>query len=326
VQLHRRALLRLAAGAAAVPTSSRIARAQGFPSRPVRIVVGFSPGGTLDIVARLIGQRLSEQLGQQFVIENRGGAGGSLGAEVVVRAPPDGSTLLLCNSGDLVNETIYDKKLSFNFLRDVAPVASIANGPLVLVVHPSVPAMTIPEFIAHIKANRSEVSFGSAGIGTVPHMAGELFKAMAGVDLLHVPYRGLAPALNDLLGGQVQAVFSSIPPAVEHIRAGKLRAVAVTSTVRSETLPDVPTVGVFLPGYEATLMVGIGAPKDTPAEIVERLSKEINAALADPSVKARFADLGLVPLSMTSAEFGNFIANETEKWGRVIRAANIKAG
>jgi tripartite-type tricarboxylate transporter receptor subunit TctC len=324
VRLHRRALLRLAAGAAAVPTLSWIARAQAFPSRPVRIVVGYSPGGTLDIAARLIGQSLSERLGQQFVIENRGGAGGTLGAEAVVRAPPDGYTLLLCSSGDVVNTIIYDK-LSFNFIHDIVPVASIANGPLVLVVNPSFPAKTIPEFIAYIKANPGAVSFGSAGIGTVPQMAGELFKVMAGVDMLHVPYRGLGPALSGLLGGQVQAVFSSMPTAVGHIRGGTLRAVAVTSTAPSEALPNVPTVGVFLPGYEASLMVGIGAPKDTPAEIVERLNKEINAALADPSTKARLADLGVVPLPMTSADFSNLIANETEKWGKVIRAANIKA-
>jgi tripartite-type tricarboxylate transporter receptor subunit TctC len=324
VRLHRRALLRLAAGAAAVPTLSWIARAQAFPSRPVRIVVGYSPGGTLDIAARLIGQSLSERLGQQFVIENRGGAGGTLGAEAVVRAPPDGYTLLLCSSGDVVNTIIYDK-LSFNFIHDIVPVASIANGPLVLVVNPSFPAKTIPEFIAYIKANPGAVSFGSAGIGTVPQMAGELFKVMAGVDMLHVPYRGLGPALSGLLGGQVQAVFSSMPTAVGHIRGGTLRAVAVTSTAPSEALPNVPTVGVFLPGYEASLMVGIGAPKDTPAEIVERLNKEINAALADPSTKARLADLGVVPLPMTSADFSNLIANETEKWGKVIRAANIRA-
>jgi tripartite-type tricarboxylate transporter receptor subunit TctC len=324
VRLDRRALLRLAAGAAAVPTPSWIARAQAFPSRPVRIVVGYSPGGTLDIAARLIGQSLSERLGQQFVIENRGGAGGTLGAEAVVRAPPDGYTLLLCSSGDVVNTIIYDK-LSFNFIHDIVPVASIANGPLVLVVNPSFPAKTIPEFIAYIKANPGAVSFGSAGIGTVPQMAGELFKVMAGVDMLHVPYRGLGPALSGLLGGQVQAVFSSMPTAVGHIRGGTLRAVAVTSTAPSEALPNVPTVGVFLPGYEASLMVGIGAPKDTPAEIVERLNKEINAALADPSTKARLADLGVVPLPMTSADFSNLIANETEKWGKVIRAANIKA-
>jgi tripartite-type tricarboxylate transporter receptor subunit TctC len=324
VRLDRRALLRLAAGAAAVPTPSWIARAQDFPSRPVRIIVGYSPGGTLDIAARLIGQSLSERLGQQFVIENRGGAGGTLGAEAVVRAPPDGYTLLLCSSGDVVNAIIYDK-LSFNFIRDVVPVASIASGPLVLVVNPSFPAKTIPEFIAYIKANPGAVSFGSAGIGTVPQMAGELFKVMAGVDMLHVPYRGLGPALSGLLGGQIQAVFSSMPTAVGHIRGGTLRAVAVTSAVRSEILPDVPTVGVFLPGYEASLMVGIGAPKDTPTEIVERLNKEINAALADPSTKARLADLGVVPLPMASADFSNLIGNETEKWGKVIRAANIKA-
>ena len=318
-------MLRLAAGAAALPAVSRIAQAQSYPSRPVHIIVGFPPGGSIDIVARLIGQWLSERLGQQFVVENRGGAGGSLGAEAVVRAPPDGYTLLLCNSGDAVNATIYDK-LNFNFIRDIAPVASIANGPLVLVVRPSFPVTTVPDFIAYAKANPGKVSFGSAGIGTVPQMAGELFKAMAGVNLVHVPYRGLGPALNDLLGGTVQAVFSTMPPASGHMKAGTLRALAVTSTTRSEALPDVPTVGDFLPGYEATLMAGLAAPKKTPTEIVERLNKETNAAIADPKMKARLADLGVVPLPMTSADFGKLIAYETEKWAKVIRAANIKAG
>jgi len=325
MRLHRRAMLRLAAGAAALPAVSRIAQAQSYPSRPVHIIVGFPPGGSIDIVARLIGQWLSERLGQQFVVENRGGAGGSLGAEAVVRAPPDGYTLLLCNSGDAVNATIYDK-LNFNFIRDIAPVASIANGPLVLVVRPSFPVTTVPDFIAYAKANPGKVSFGSAGIGTVPQMAGELFKAMAGVNLVHVPYRGLGPALNDLLGGTVQAVFSTMPPASGHMKAGTLRALAVTSTTRSEALPDVPTVGDFLPGYEATLMAGLAAPKKTPTEIVERLNKETNAAIADPKMKARLADLGVVPLPMTSADFGKLIAYETEKWAKVIRAANIKAG
>ncbi len=318
-------MLRLAAGAAALPAVSRIAQAQSYPSRPVHIIVGFPPGGSIDIVARLIGQWLSERLGQQFVVENRGGAGGSLGAEAVVRAPPDGYTLLLCNSGDAVNATIYDK-LNFNFIRDIAPVASIANGPLVLVVRPSFPVTTVPDFIAYAKANPGKVSFGSAGIGTVPQMAGELFKAMAGVNLVHVPYRGLGPALNDLLGGTVQAVFSTMPPASGHMKAGTLRALAVTSTTRSEALPDVPTVDDFLPGYEATLMAGLAAPKKTPTEIVERLNKETNAAIADPKMKARLADLGVVPLPMTSADFGKLIAYETEKWAKVIRAANIKAG
>jgi tripartite-type tricarboxylate transporter receptor subunit TctC len=323
MKLPRRTFLHLAAGAAALPAVSRFARAQTYPSRPVRIVVGFAAGSASDIIARLIGQRLSERLGQPFVSENRGGAGGSLGAEAVVRAPPDGYTLLLCGSADAINATVYDR-LSFNFIRDIAPVASIAQGPLVLVVHPSFPAKTVPEFIAYTKANPGKVSFGSAGIGTVAQLAGELFKAMAGVDLVHVPYRGLAPAITDLIGGQVQAVFSTMPPAIEQVRASKLRALAVTSTMRSEALPDLPTIGDFLPGYEATLMNGLGAPKNTPTEIVERLNEKINAALSDPGMKARLADLGNVPVSMTSADFGKYLAKETEKWGKVIRAANIK--
>jgi tripartite-type tricarboxylate transporter receptor subunit TctC len=240
-----------------------------------------------------------------------------------VRAPPDGYTLLLCGSPDAINATLYDK-LSFNFIRDIAPIASIARGPNVLVVHPSFPAKTIPEFIAHAKANPGKVDFASAGIGSVSHMAGELFMAMAGVNMVHVPYRGLAPALTDLLGGQVQAIFSTTPPSIENVRAGKLRALAVTSAVRSEALPDLTTIGDFLPGYEATLLTGLGAPKTTRTEIIERLNKEINAALADPGMKARLADLGNVPVPMTSADFGKLIADETEKWGKVIRTANIK--
>jgi len=323
MKLLRRAFLRLVAGAAALPALPRIAQAQTYPSQPVHIVVGFATGSSGDIMARLVGQWLSDRLGQPFVIENRGGAGGSLGAEAVVRMPPNGYTLLLCGSPEVINATLNDK-LSFNFIRDIAPVASIARGPTVLVVHPSFPAKTIPEFITYTKANPGKVNFGSAGIGTVAHMAGELFKAMAGVNMVHVPYRGLAPALTDLLGGQVQAIFSTLPPAIEHVRAGKLRALAVTSDMRSEALPDLPTIGDFLRGYEATLMTGLGAPKNVPAEIVERLNKEINAALADPGMKARLADLGNVPAPMTSADFGKLLANETEKWRKVIRTANIK--
>jgi tripartite-type tricarboxylate transporter receptor subunit TctC len=324
MKLPRRKFLHLAAGAAALPAVSRIARAQAYPARPVRIVVGFATGSAADILARLIGQSLSARLGQPFIIENRGGAGGTLGAEAVVRAPPDGYTLLLCGSPDAFNATIYDK-LNFNFIRDIAPVASIAHGPLVLVVHPSFPAKTVPEFIAHAKANSGKINFGSAGIGTVAHMAGELFMVMAGVRLVHMPYRGLAPALTDLLGGQVQAIFSTMPPSIAQIRTGTLRALGVTSAVRSEALPDLSTIGDFLPGYDATLLSGLGAPKNVPAEIVDRLNKEINAALGDPGVKARLADLGSEPVSMASADFGKLLAAETEKWGKVIRAANIKA-
>jgi tripartite-type tricarboxylate transporter receptor subunit TctC len=296
-----------------VPAVSHIARAQAYPSRPVRIIFGLASGSAGDILARLIGQWLSERLGQPFVIENRVGAGGTVAAEAVVRSPPDGYTLLACGSPDVINATLNDK-LKFVFLRDIAPVAGIARGPHVLVVNPAFPAKTIPEFIAHAKA----------GIGTMAHMAPELFKVMAEIDMVHVPYRGVAPALTDLIGGQVQAVFSTTPPAIEHIRAGKLRALAVTSAARSEALPELPTIGHFLPGYEATFMVGLGGPKNVPAEIVDRLNREVNTALAEPGIRARLADLGTVPLPMTSTDFGKLLAEETEKWGKVIRAANIK--
>jgi tripartite-type tricarboxylate transporter receptor subunit TctC len=310
--------------AATLTLTSYIVRAQAYPTRPVRIIVGFGSGSAFDILARLIGQWLSDRLGQPFIIENRGGAGGNLGTETVVRAPADGYTLLLCGSPDAINATLYDK-LSFTFIRDIAPVAGIARGPNVLVVHPSFPARTVSEFIAHAKANPGKIDFGSAGVGSVSHMAGELFKAMASVNLVHVPYRGLAPAITDLIGGQVQAIFATMPPSIELVKTGKLRALAVTSTVRSEALPDLPTIGEVLPGYEVIFVAALGAPRNTPAEIVERLNREINAALADPGVKARLADLGNEPMPMTPAGFGKFIADETEKWGKVIRAANIKA-
>jgi len=322
--IPRRRFMHLAAGTMALPAVSRIARAQTYPNRPVRIVVGFTAGSASDILTRLIGQWLSERFGQPFVIENRGGAGGSLGAETVVRATPDGYTLLYSSSADAINATAYSN-LAFNFIRDIAPVASIARGPNVLVVHPSFPAKTVPEFIAHAKTNPGKVNFASAGIGTVAQMAGELFKAMAGIDLVHVPYRGLGPALSDLIGGQVQSIFSTMPPVIELVRTGKLRALGVTSATRSESLPDLPTIGDFLPGYEVTLLSGLGAPKNTPAEVVERLNKEVNAALADSGFKSHLADLGNVPVSMSSADFGKLLADETEKWARVIRAANIKA-
>ncbi len=323
MKLPRRRFLHLAAGAAVLPVVLRTARAQTYPTRPVHIVVGYAPGSAADILSRLISKSLSERLGQPFVIENRGGAGGTLGAEAVVRALPDGYTLLFCGSPDTFNATLYDK-LNFNFIRDITPVVGIARGPLVLVVHPSFPAKTIPEFIAYTKANPNKVNFASAGIGTVAHMAGELFMAMAGVKLVHVPYRGLGQAMTDLLGGQVQAIFSTMPPAIAHIKAGNLRALAVTSAMRSPVLPDLPTIGDFLPGYEATLLNGLGAPKDTPAEIVERLNKETNASLADPAMKAQLADLGSEPLAMTPADFGKLLADEADKWARVIRTANIK--
>jgi tripartite-type tricarboxylate transporter receptor subunit TctC len=294
MKLPRRQFLHLAAGAAALPAVSRFAWAQAYPLRPVRIIVGFGSGSAADILARLIGQWLSERLGQPFVIENRSGAGGNLGTEAVVRAPPDGYTLLLCASTDTINARLHDK-LNFSFIRDIAPVAGIGRGPNVLVVHPSFPAKTVPEFIAHAKANPGKVSFGSAGIGSVSHVSGELFKAMAGVNMVHVPYRSLAPALTDLIGGQVQVIFSSTPPSIEFVRAGKLRALAVTSATSSQALPDLPSIGDFLPGYEASLVTGLCAPRNIPAESIERLNKEINAALADQGMKARLADLGNAP-------------------------------
>jgi tripartite-type tricarboxylate transporter receptor subunit TctC len=323
LKLPRRGFLHLAASAAALLVSPRIAHAQTYPSRPVRIIVGFAPGSAADILSRLIGKSLSERLGQPFVIENRGGAGGTLGAEAVVRATPDGYTLLFCGSPDTFNATLYDK-LSFNFIGDIAPVASISRGPLVLVVAPSFPAKTIGEFIAYTKANPEKVNFASAGTGSVAHMAGELFMAMAGVKLVHVPYRGLGQAMTDLLGGQVQAIFSTMPPAIGHINAGRLRALAITSAMRSPVLPDLPTIGDVLPGYEATLLQGLGAPKSVPAGIIDRLNREANAALADPAMKARLADLGSEPVAMAPADFGQLLAAEAEKWAKVIRTANLK--
>jgi tripartite-type tricarboxylate transporter receptor subunit TctC len=320
---HRRHFLHLAAGATALPVISRFAWAQTYPTQPVRIIVGFGPGGAPDILARLIGQWLSERLGQPFVVENRPGGGGNVGTELVVRAPPDGYTLLLVSLTNIVNATLYDN-LNFNFIRDIAPVASISREPLGMEVNPSFPANTVPEFIAYAKANPGKINMASPGIGTTPHMAGELFMFMTGVKMVHVPYRSSAPALTDLLGGQVQMMFSPLPSSIEYVRAGKLRALAVTTATRSAALPDIPTVGDFVPGYEAATFFGIGAPKNTPAEIVERLNKEINAGLTDPNLKARLTDLGSVPTPVTPAELGKFIADETEKWGKVIRAANIK--
>jgi len=323
MKLPRRQLLQLAAGTAALPFSSRVAWAQPYPAQPVRILVGLAAGGSNDIIARLMGQWLSERLGQQFVIDNRPGAGGNIATEAVVRAPSDGYTLLLVGSANAINATLYDK-IKFNFLRDIAPAASIARQPFVMLVHPSVPAKTVPEFIAYAKTNPGKISMASAGIGSAPHLAGELFKMMARLDMVHVPYRGAAPALTDLLGGQVQLYFAGVASSIEYIRAGKLRALAVTSATRSEVLPDIPVVGEFVPGYETSVWFGIGAPRNTPAEIIDKLNKEINAGLADPNVKARFADLGNTVLPGSTADFGKFIADETEKWAKVIRGANIK--
>jgi tripartite-type tricarboxylate transporter receptor subunit TctC len=323
MKLPRRKFLRLAAGAGALPAVSRLAWAQAYPSRPVRIVVGLAPGGANDTTARLMGQWLSERLGQQFVIENRPGAGTNIATEMVVRAPADGYTLLLVGAAQAVNATLYEK-LNFNFIRDIAPVASLVRLPLVMVVNPSLPTKTGPEFVAYAKANPGRISMASAGNGSAPHVAGELFKMMAGIDMVHVPYRGGGPAVTDLIAGQVQVLFAGAPESIEHIRAGRLRPLAVTDTTRLEALPDIPTVADFVPGYEASVLFGVGAPRNTPTEIVERLNKEINAGLADPKIKERFAVLGGTPLAGSPADFGKLIAEETEKWGKVIKFAGIK--
>jgi tripartite-type tricarboxylate transporter receptor subunit TctC len=322
--LARRTFLQLAAGAAALPALPRAAAGQAWPTRPLRLVVGFPAGGTTDIAARLIGQWLSERLGQPVVIENRPGAGANLAAETVVRAPPDGYTLLAATSSNVINTTFYEK-LSFNFVRDIAMVAGVTRSPLVLEVNPSLPVKSVPELIAHAKANPGKITLASFGTGTTSHVAGELFKMTAGVDMLHVPYRGSAPLVTDLLSGQVQAAFDNLPASIEHIRAGKLRALAVGTTERSQALPDVPTVAEFLPGFEASAWVAVGAPKATPAEIVDKLNREINAGLADPKIKARLAELGGTVFVGAPADFDKLVAEQTEKWGKVIRAANIKA-
>jgi tripartite-type tricarboxylate transporter receptor subunit TctC len=318
---RRRFLQRLAAGAAALSAVARIARAQSYPARPVRIVVGFAAGGTGDILVRLIGQRLSERLGQTFVVDNRPGGGGNISTEVVVRAPPDGYTLLQVGTSHAINTTLY--KLDFDLIRDIVPVAGIARAHLVMLVHPSFPARTVPEFIAHAKANPGKINMASAGSGSSPRLAGELFKLMTGIDMVHVPYRGGAPAMSDLIAGQVQVMFSNLP-AVEYIRAGKLRALAVTTATRSDELADVPTVGEFVPGYEASAWYGLGAPKGSPAGIIETLNKETNAALVDPMIKARLADFGGRALTGSPIDFGRLIAEETEKWAKVVKFANIK--
>ena len=324
MKLPRRHFLHLAAGAAALPAFSRIASALDYPTRPVHWIVGFTPGGGNDIVARLMGQWLSERTGQQFVIENRPGAGTNIATEAVVNAPPDGYTLLFAGSPNAVNATLYDR-LNFNFISDIAPVAGIVRVANVMVVHPSVPATTVPEFIAYAKANPGRINFASPGIGTSSQMSGELFKMMTGVNMIHVPYRGTAPAITDLLGGQVQVSFVSMPGSIEYIRAGKLRALAVTTATRSTALPDIPTVDEFVPGYEASLFYGAGAPRKTPAEIIEKLNREIDAGLADPKLQTQLVGLGGTVLTGSPADFGNFIANETEKWAKVIRAAGIRA-
>ncbi len=319
----RRRFLQLAAGAAVLPILPRIAMAQAYPARAVRIIVPVAPGGALDILARVMAQWLSERLGQSFIIENRPGAGTNIGIEAVVRAAPDGYTLLLIPSSVTTNATLY-ANLNFNFIRDIAPVAMISTLPLVMEVNLSVPARTVPEFIAYTKANPGKVTMASGGTGSTSHVGGELFKMMTGADMLHVPYRGGAPALTDLLGGQVQVMFSPLPESIATIKAGKVRALAVTTATRSEALPDVPPVADFVKGFEASTWQGIGAPTGTPAEIIDSLNKEINAALADPKIKSRLADLGSIPTPMSPADFEKLIVAETEKWAKVIRAANIK--
>jgi tripartite-type tricarboxylate transporter receptor subunit TctC len=323
MKLRRREFLHLAAGAAVLPAVSHIARAQAWPTRPVRIVVGVAPGGSNDILARLMGQWLSERLGQPFIIENRPGGSSNIATEAVVRAPADGYTLLMVNPNNAINATLYDK-LNFVFVRDIAPVASFFRGPNVLVVNPSVPAKSVPELIAYAKANPGKLNFASVGIGSNLHLSGELFKMMAGVDMVPVHYRGSGPAFTDLIGGRVQVYFPGTASSIGYIGAGKLRALALTTATRSDALPDLPTVGEFVPGYEASTWFGLGAPKATPAEIVDKLNKEINAALDDPQMKARIAELGGTPFPGSPAAFGKHLADETEKWGKVVRAANIK--
>jgi tripartite-type tricarboxylate transporter receptor subunit TctC len=323
MKLPRRQFLHLAAGAAALPALTRTAGAQAYPVKPVRIVVGFAAGGGSDINARVISQWLSERLGQQFVIEDRPGAGTNIATEAVVKSPPDGYTLLMVTPANAINATLYDK-LNFVFLRDIVPVAGTIRVPNVMEVNPSVPVKTLPEFIAYAKANPGKVNFASGGTGSSSHLAGELFRVMAGVNMLHVPYRGGAPALTDLMGGQVQMMFDPVPTSIEYIKAGKVRALAVSTATRSEALPDLPALGDFLPGFEASNWYGVGAPKNTPVEIAEKLNKEINAALADPEMKARFADLGGTVIPGSPAQFAKLIADETEKWAKVIRSANIK--
>ncbi len=323
MKLPRRQFLKLSVGAFAVPAVSGIARAQTYPTRPVRVIVGYAAGGASDIAARLIGQRLYVRLGQSFVIENRPGAASNLATETVVHAPPDGHTLLLVSASNAINATLYDK-LNYNFIRDIAPVGSITRGPLVMLVNQSFPATTAAEFIAHAKANPGQINMASAGVGSPQHLAGELFSAMAGIKMLHVPYRGAPPALTDLIGGQVQVYFGSTSGAISYVRSGQLRALAVTSAARSEALPDTPAVNEFVPGYEATTWYGFGAPKGTSAAIIEKLNAEINAALGDATIKSRMAELGGTALPGSPAEFAKLIADETERWGKAVKFSGVK--
>jgi tripartite-type tricarboxylate transporter receptor subunit TctC len=323
MKFPRRQFLQLAAGGALLPAVSTIAKAQAYPSRPVRLIIGYTPGGSADLTARLMGQWLSERLGQPFVIENRPGGGTNIATEAVVRAAPDGYTLLLAAPANAVNATLYDK-LNFNFLRDVEPVAGIIRFPNVVVVNPQVPVKTIHELIAYAKANPGKLNMASSGNGSTIHMSGELFKMLTGINMVHVPYRGGAPALTDMISGQVQVMFDNIPTCAEHVKSGKLRGLAVTSTTRSEVLPDLPTVSDFLPGYEASAWYGIVAPKNTPAEMIETLNKATNAVLADPAAKTRFAELGAILLPGSAADFGKLLADETEKWGKVVKFSGAR--
>jgi tripartite-type tricarboxylate transporter receptor subunit TctC len=323
MNLPRRRFLRLAAATAALPALSRNAGAQAYPSQPVRIIVGFAAGSGSDIMARLMAQWLTERVGQQFIIENRPGGGGNVGTEAVVKAPPDGYTLLKVVPANTVNDTLYEK-LPFNFIRDIAPVAGMVRVPYFVVVNPSLPVATVPELIAYAKANPGKLNFASAGVGTGIHMSGELFKLMAGVNMVHVPYRGAGNAMTDLIAGQVQLMFDTSQASIPHIKAGKVRALAVTTAARSELLPELPTVADAVPGYEASGSFGFGAPRNTPVDIVEKLNREINAALADPKARARIAELGGEPLAGPPAAYGRMLAEEAEKWGKVVRAANIK--
>lgn len=319
----RRQFLHLTAAAAALPALSRLAWAQTYPTAPVTLIVAAPPGGTADFLARLIGQRLSERLGQQFIVANRPGASTTIGTELVVNADPDGYTLLLVSPGNAINATLQEN-LKYNFIRDIAPVAGLLRAPNVMEVHPSVPAKTVPEFIAYAKANPGKINYGSAGIGTSLHVTGELLKMMAGIDMVHVPYEGTPQALAGLLSGEVQLMFDNVSTSIDHIEAGRLTALAVTTATRSDKFPDLPTVGDFLPGFEASAFFGVGAPKDTPSEVIDRLNKEINAGLADPEIKARLAELAGPALPGSPADFGKLIADETDKWGKVIKFAGIK--
>ena len=323
MKFPRRQFLHLAAGAALLPAVSRTARAQSYPTRPIRLIIGYTPGGSADMTARLMGQWLSEKLGQSFVIENRPGGGTNIATEAALRAAPDGYTLFLVAPANAINATLYNK-LNFNFLREIEPIAGIIRFPNVVVVNPSVPVKTIPELIAYAKANPGKLNMASSGNGSTIHMSGELFKMLTGIDMLHVPYRGGAPALTDLLSGQVQVMFDNLPTCAEHIKAGKLRGLAVTSTTRSDVLPDLPTVADFLPGYEASAWYGLSAPKNTPPEIIQTLNKAVNAVLAEPAAKARFAEIGAILLPGSPADFGKLLADETDKWGKVVKFAGAK--